>query len=332
MLMMMTPMIEIGAPAGLPLGLVTVEQNSGMTPCLLGVTLQHPPVHLSNRPGRGLRVTGARANLAYQQAERFLQAHGLEPQSDLRIELAIPMGMGLSSEPMLGLSVARALAWQHDLPHADISALARATGLSPAAAPAIWGFDQGGLLFVEAVDPAATALPPILRRYDIAHPDKHAWVFVLVLPRLPTGTPTTLEAEQLTALRNAASHPDDTTWPLVRDRLWPALEQDDLPAFAQALMQIAAQNQAALAAAGTPHILSAEEQTILEMMRTHGAVAWGRSLTGLALYGLIEGAQASRALRRQLRRHLGPSGGTVMATITDNGGARTVIKGAAQNQ
>jgi predicted sugar kinase len=322
-------MIEIGAPANLLLGLVTVEQHSIMTPCLMGVTLQHPPVHLSNRPGRGLRVTGARANLAHQQAERFLQAHGLEPQSDLRIELAIPLGMGLSSEPMLGLSVARTLAWQYDLPRADIPALARATGLAPTDAPAIWGFDQGGLLFVDAAEPAAMALPPILRRYDIAHPDKHAWVFVLILPRLPAGTPATLEAERLTALRNAVPHLGNTTWPLVRDRLWPALEQDDLPAFAQALMQVAEQNQAALAAAGTPHTLTAAEQAILDLLRTHGAVAWGRSLTGLALYGLIEGAQASRELRRQLRRHLGPFGGTVMATITDNGGAREVIKGQA---
>jgi len=328
--MIMTPMIEIGAPAGLPLGLVTVEQNNGMTPCLMGVTLQHPPVHLSNRPGRGLRVTGARANLAHRQAERFLQAHGLEPQSDLRIDLAIPMGMGLSSEPMLGLSVARALAWQYDLPRADISASARATGLGPADAPAIWGFDQGGLLFVEAAEPSATALPSILRRYDITHQDKHAWVFVLVLPRLPAGTSATLEAEQLTALRNAVPHLGSATWPLVRDRLWPALEQDDLPTFAQALMQVAEQNQAALTAAGTPHTRTAEEQSILDLMRTHGAVAWGRSLTGPALYGLIEGAQASRALRRQLRRHLGPFGGTVMATITDNGGAREVIKGQAK--
>ncbi len=322
-------MIEIGAPASLPLGLVTVERNSGMMPCLMGMTLQHPPVHLSNQPGHGLQVTGARANLAHQQAECFLQSHGLELQSDLRIELAIPMGMGLSSEPMLGLSVARALAWQHALPHTDIPALARATGLGPVDALAIWGFDQGGLLFVEATAPAATALPPILRRYDIAHQDKNAWVFVLVLPRLPTGTPATLETERLTALRNAAPYLGSTIWPLVRDWLWPALEQDDLPTFAQALKQIAEQNQSALAAAGTPHTLTAAEQSILDLMRTHGAVAWGRSLTGLALYGLIEGAPASRELRRQLRRHLGPSGGTVMATITDNGGAREVIKGSA---
>ena len=37
-------LIEIAAPAMLPLGLVRVEHDSQLKTCLLGLTVQHPPV------------------------------------------------------------------------------------------------------------------------------------------------------------------------------------------------------------------------------------------------------------------------------------------------
>ncbi len=61
-------MIEIGAPASLPLGVVQVEQNHNLKTCLLGLTLQHPPVHLSVRASNHLKVTSAPADKGYEQA------------------------------------------------------------------------------------------------------------------------------------------------------------------------------------------------------------------------------------------------------------------------
>lgn len=61
-------MIEIGAPASLPLGVVRVEQNHNLKTCLLGLTQQHPPLHLSVRASNHLKVTGARADKGFEQA------------------------------------------------------------------------------------------------------------------------------------------------------------------------------------------------------------------------------------------------------------------------
>ena len=71
--------------------------------------------------------------------------------------------------------------------------------------------------------------------------------------------------------------------------------------------------------------MSETEQGVLEVMQQNGAVAWGRTLTGLGLYGLIYGGQASRVLRKQIQDHVGYAGGIVMATIAANSGARAVL-------
>jgi len=84
-------------------------------------------------------------------------------------------------------------------------------------------------------------------------------------------------------------------------------------------------NQAGLAAAGVPLRFSPDEQAVQDLFRDQGAFGWGRSLTGLALYGLVRGATHSIEVRRHLSQLVGIYGGRVMATITDNVGARHVI-------
>jgi len=320
-------LIEIDAPASLPLGLIQLESEAGLKTCLLGVTLQHPPVNLFAQayPG-GFKMTGARADVAYEQGERFLQYHQLERRAEVEIELAIPSLVGLGSEPMLGLSMAQALAWLNNLPLDNTLALAQALGLKPQNVLEVWGFAQGGLLLVDVsgaahFESASHLITPPLHRHEIAHPEKEAWAFVLLLPRIPPDTPETLEADRLEALLKAAPHLSADTGFVVTTELWAALANDDLPAFARSLMAIQQLNQEALTKAGTPLDYSPAEQVIFEIMHKNGALAWGRSATGLALYGLVKGARASVELRHKLRHHVGIFGGRVMASITANTGA-----------
>lgn len=328
--------IEVVGPACLVCGVVQVaaaggdQQEGEKLPCLVGVTLQHPPVHLSARwspgpgsgGGAGLHVSGARSPTVSRFARRFLAAYHLPRQADVQVEWAIPAGSGLGAEVMPGLSVAQALAElyaEHGGP-GDVLALARALDLKPSHALAVRGFEQGGALVVGTR--AAPGMPefPVISRHEVAHPDQRAWVFVLFFPRLPAGVPETLEDDRMDLLLRAAPAVRDDTDALVRQHLWPALEQHDFPAFARALTQISHENHEALRRAGELPVFSPEEHAILAMMRDYGALAWGRSLTGLALYGIIEGAEPAMALRGALRRHVGPYGGMVIAAIISNAG------------
>jgi beta-ribofuranosylaminobenzene 5'-phosphate synthase len=321
--------IEIAAPASLPLGLVRLEQNNEARVALLGITLQYPPVHLLARPSVGLNVTGARADKAYEQTQRFLERHGLESGAEVEIELAIPSLMGLGSEAMLGLSVARALVRLkpelHQLPMDNAPALAHAIGLGPEYALEIWGFDQGGLLLVEDTQDQSGAFPEIIHRHEISHPEADAWAFVLHFPHAPADTPKTWEADCRLNLLKAAPHVSEETGHVFQAELWPAVQRDDLPTFGRALLTIQQLNQHALAHAGTPQMLTSGAQPVLDLMQENGAVAWGQSLTGLARYGLVRGASDSIELRKKVQAHVGLYGGTVMASICDNAGARRKV-------
>jgi predicted sugar kinase len=308
--------IELATPSCLLLGLVRFDGQVYQ----LGITLEYPPIQLRARASAVLSITGGRADLARRQAERFTSPLPLSPQErepggEVEIELAIPQFMGLGSGAMLGLSVARALAALHGLP-AEVPALAAAVGLDADEALELQAFAQGGLLLVDSAG-------AVRRRHEIPQHDEDAdWVFVLVLPHVPAGTSETLETDLRQALGASAGHLSAKTGDMLARELWPALERDDIAAFAQALMAIQALNHTALVDAGRPLHLSVEEQAILDIMRDGGAQACGRAIAGLGLYGLIKGGGPSRALRRALTAHLGYFGGTVMATLCDNHGAK----------
>src|SRR5215213_5057688 len=185
---------ELTSPACLLLGLAPLDRQI----CQLGITLQFPQIPLLARRSSALAVSGARADLARQQAEHFFQHHHLPPQAEIEIELAIPQFMGLGSAAMLGLSIARALATLHALPADDLDGLARSVGLADDEALEMHAFAQGALLLVGEQG-------ALLRRHAIAHSDEaDDWVLVFVLPRPPAETPASLERDQRATLRAAS--------------------------------------------------------------------------------------------------------------------------------
>jgi len=305
--------VELTSPACLLLGIVNVDGQ----PCQLGITLQYPPIQLAAHSSDTLAITGGRADLAYQQAEHKLQHNNLPRQDEVEIELAIPSFMGLGSAAMLALSVTATFATLNGLAVEDIPALARAAGLlADDEALEAQAFTHGGLLLADRHGSA-------LRRFAIPpRGDEGDWVWVLVLPRVSGDTSDMLEADRRSALLAAAPQLADETGRLVTADLWPAAERDDIATFAQALERIQMLNNAALGHSDKLPVISNAEREILAVMRENGALVCGRAPTGLGLYALIRGGGPSRSMRRALTNHLGIFGGSVMASICDNAGAR----------
>ena len=318
-------LIDIGAPASLVLGLVRFEAGGDSAPCLLGVTLQHPPVNLQAEADAALLISGPRAEKGLEYVLRVQQALQFERGMQVEIDLAIPTLMGLASDAMLGLAVARALAWANDARPDDTASHFRALGLGPAHGLFGWGFDRGGLLMVEART-GPDGMPAIQRRAEIAHEDRYAWAFHLVLPHPPDDASDSLEEDRLQALLAAADHLSPETGRIVNDQIWPAVEADDLAAFGGAVMRLQALNGEALAASGQARSSSEGEERILAAMRDSEAVAWGGIPTGLGQFAIVRGVARTQRLRTKLQHTLGIDGGTAMATITDNGGARHIVK------
>jgi predicted sugar kinase len=317
--------IDIAAPASLVLGLVRFDDPAIPGPCLLGVTLQHPPVNLAAVRSSGLKVSGPRAEAGLAYLQQVQAAWGISGGLEVDIDLAIPTQLGLGSDAVLGLSLARALAWASDRPPEDTPALARALDLGPGHGLETWGFDRGGLLLVDAQ--AGPDGPPVLRRRaEIAHPDKEAWAFHLVLHRPPDDSPETLEADRLASLLAASEHLSPETGRLVDEKLWPAVEADDIEAFGAAVMSLQRLNDEALAKAGVTRPVTDQMQQLVEAMKEEGALAWGVMATGLGQFAMIRGRVATQALRLKLIHTIGLEGGTAIATIADNQGARHTLK------
>ena len=309
--------IEVGAPPLLPLGIGVLAD----TPVLIGLTVQHPPIHVLASPAASLSCNGARAHAAYAYAQRVQQAYQL-PASLLEIELATPIGMGLDSGAGLGLAVARALfaVHRHALP--DPAEIVAALGLEPCHAAEVWASYAGGLVSV-AADPH-TRLPRLIQRVELDHAEAAAWAWVLFLPRLPADRPVPDQTQMLRDLVAAAARlPDSAHAPT--QQLVAAAQQDDLSQFAAALMQVQQQTIAALQAGGAtlPHLPPGAQHGLARMAHS-GALAAGRSMGGLAVWGLVQGANASISLRRALRDAVGIEQGRMLATITDNQGVQVV--------
>ena len=304
-------LLELTSPCFLPLGLA---QHEG-APAWVGLTLKFPIVQLraQARPG-SVWITGPRANLAREQARRFAAQRGREYGAEIEIEWAIPNYMGLSSEAMLGLSVARALQWTAGEPVEEAIALAPSLGLRNDE-PATHGFQGGGALLV-ALDGSR-----ILRRATITHAEEAESVFVLYLPRPPEDVAPALEAERAETVRAAAPHLSAESGAVLSDQFWPAFERDDIQLFARALTQLDQLNRAALQAAGTPLEISAEARSVLDLMQAEGALACWQSLTGLGLVALVQGTDASHALRNKILAHVGHFGGTLLASVIASEGA-----------
>lgn len=297
--------IELVGPAVLPLGL---GWRAG-EPQLLAVALQHPPLHLLLHPSDTLDVSGARADLAHSYAARWLAAHSLAGRVRVDLELAVPSFMGLGSAASLAASLGTGLARWYEQPHEQPEALAAACGLPPVEQPLAQIAAQGGL-WLRGLPGSST---PGLRR-RIQHANRHAWAFVLVLPRLDPVPEPTFELEALSHALQLAPQLAAARAEVASEELVAALDADDLERFGAALTQ--------LQACYEQPPLNAWEAQVCDQLRASGAVACGRSLAGAALFGLVQGDRGSIHARQALRPLVPPTMGMVMAAITENEGLR----------
>jgi predicted sugar kinase len=317
--------IEIGAPAVLPLGVARTQREGTTIPVALGVTLQHPPLHCQAEQFTELRIRGPRAQVARRLARRFLANSGLSATGEIQIENTIPAVVGMGADSIAGLTVAKALTWVHGGEFEDLSTLARHVEIAASESLAYWGFAEGGVMLT-ALEAGAGELPARLRRHPLKHRDNKAWVFVTYFPRVPLGTPDSLEVDRQAALPAVAAALPESSGQIIDEQLWPALENDDIVAFGAGLMALREMNERALSKETGWTELDEPSQIALQVMQDEGAVAWGQSLTGIGIYGLVEGAKASQEMRNALRRTLGYMAGQYSATITDNDGARHTLK------
>jgi predicted sugar kinase len=282
--------IELIAPCCLHLG--NVWHNGQL--CELGIALKFPSWQMTATTSDALAVSGSRAQVAHAHATRL----GLKAQ--IEIDEGAPAFMGLLSDEMLRRCIDR---------------IANEKRLNLPQTLSGHAFLYGGVSLVNDDGFAS-------RQAKIVHKDEDDdWVFVFVLHKAPDDLDDDDESRRLRDLRLSSSFLEHAT-DLQAQQLFEAIDKDDFVLFTRSLDAIHAANELALMKNGHALSITPDEQTIFDIMRDNGALAWGRALTGMGLYGLVKGAGPSREMRQTLTKHLGYFGPVIMASICDNEGAK----------
>ena len=320
--------IEIGTPAVLPLAFAKMDVDEVEKAVMLGITLQHPPIHYVVGKNKDLKAYGPRAHVARRFVRAYVASSGAEVSAEIKIENTSPALVGFGSDPLLALSSAQAMAWVNDHDYEDSATLAQHVGVGADDALAYWSFQEGGVLLVEMASEDG-AMPKLLRRYHLEHQAHLAWAINFHFPLNPNDAPDSLEQDRYALVKAAADAMPSESGNIINDVLWPALENDDIETFGSALMQLREMNLRQLGQSAEWQAPNEHAENVMRIMRENGAVAAGESYTGIAVFSFVRGSLLSQQIRAALMKQIGYFKGQFEHTVTDNDGSRLTVKDAA---
>ncbi len=263
----------------------------------VGLMIESPGLVVHAEPAGVWSAEGPLAGRALEIARRF--AAGFEeetpgvklPPQRLVVESAPREHIGLGTGTQLALAVAQLLAQAlgRNLTPAE---LARRVQRGARSALGVHGFAQGGFL-VEGGKRAGAELSPLVAR--MAFPA--AWRVVLVLPRRLSGLHGPGERSAFTHL----DQPQQTTEALCRlvlMGLLPALAEQDLQTFGEALFDFNARAGEAFALAQGGTYAGAAVAELIAFIRKQGVRGAGQSSWGPGVFAVTDEERAAHLADR----------------------------------
>jgi len=298
--------VFVEAPARLHFGVLDLRGDLGRRFGGIGAAVPAPSLLLEARRAAELRAEGPDAERALAFARRFAAHHGMDARVHFCLHRAIPPHAGLGSGTQLALAVARATAELYGLP-TDATVLAQAVDRGRRSAIGTWTFAHGGFVLEGGRRDGVDRVAPLLARLPIPE----SWRCVVVVPRGKPGLAGEEEAAAFARLAPPPARDVERVAHLVLMQLLPALAESDLPAFGSALGAVQRITGGWFASAQGGVFAPGKTRELIDRLREWGAVGVGQSSWGPAVYGIVGGAAASRALADRVRGVLGPDGGEV---------------------
>jgi beta-RFAP synthase len=205
----------------------------------------------------------------------------------------------------------------HGLPP-DPAELARATGRGKRSAIGTWVFASGGFIVEGGRKPGSEKIAPLLARFPVPE----SWRCVVAVPSAGRGLSGEEEAKAFEALPTPPDREVERVSHLVLMQLLPALVEDDLPSFGDALSAVQRITGAWFAAQQGGIFAPGPTERLVAEMASWGASGVGQSSWGPAAYGLVGGDAEAGELAQRVRRALGPKGAVFEGGFADHG-ART---------
>lgn len=294
--------VVVEAPARLHLGVLDLGGSLGRRFGGIGAAIEAPSLVLEGVRAEGVSAEGPDAARVVAIARRVLAYHELTGGVALRVRRAIPAHAGLGSGTQLGLAVARLVA---ELYGGDPQpgALAEASERGRRSAIGTWTFAGGGFVLEGGRRPGG-GLAPLLAR----HPVPPGWRYVLAIPDGAPGLSGDAESRAFASLPEPPVTEAREVAHLVLMQLLPALVDDDLEAFGQALERLQAITGGWWAAAQGGIFAPGGTAEAVAQLRRLGARGVGQSSWGPTAFGLVAGDEAARRVAAEMAGWLGGRG------------------------
>jgi beta-RFAP synthase len=326
-------MIEVQTCARLHLGLLDNNGGQGRLYGSIGVAVNHPHLILRAEAANGLRAEGIEAERITMFAQRFISRYNQPKGAHLTLVTAIPSHVGLGSGTQLGLAVGAALARLAGLP-LSVPEIALAVGRGKHSGIGISTFQHGGFVLDGGhrlvTDSSGTpgqqsrqiredSVPPLL----FHHPMPKHWFFVMIIPETGQGFNGAKEQSAFQQLPIAPSSlVEKMSWVLLMKML-PALVEDDIVSFGQALTNLQNMVGDCFASVQGGRFATPVLEKLVGFLLDRGAAGAGQSSWGPTVYGLVKSEDRARKLAQEARNYLtGFGGGSIYCVQAQNRGAQ----------
>jgi beta-ribofuranosylaminobenzene 5'-phosphate synthase len=330
-------MIEVTTCARLHLGLLDNNGEQGRLYGSIGLAVNRPHMVLRAEPANELHVEGLEADRITTYAQRFIDRYSQPKGAHFSLVTSIPAHVGLGSGTQLGLAVGAALARMAGLP-LSVPEIAVAVGRGVHSGIGIATFQHGGFVLdgghriLVASHPGSidsqsrqiekNSVPPLLFR----HPMPKHWFFVMIIPETGPGFSGAKEQSAFLQLPVAPSSlVEKISWVLLMKML-PALVEDDIANFGQALTSIQNMVGDCFASVQGGRFATPILEKLVDFLLEKGAAGAGQSSWGPTVYGLVDGEERARKLAQEVRNYLtGFGGGSIFCVQAQNRGVQVRI-------
>jgi beta-RFAP synthase len=324
--------VYIKTPARLHLGLIDLRGDLGRIFGGIGVAINRPNVILEAQPSKNLIVKGAKTDLVKLLIKKFLGKYHIKAGVSINVKQTIPEHVGLGSGTQLALAVATALSKIFHI-KASVQDLAIAMGRGKISGVGTAVFEHGGFVVEGGVKTqrnkpsllTAKNFPPVIFR----QPFPNDWFFTVVIPNMKRGFTDEEEMPVFERLPQMPAQKVGRICRLTMMKLLPALVENDIESFGDALTQIQKIVGEYFAGVQGDIYSSSLAKECTEQMLKLGAYAVGQSSWGPTFYGLTKGIKQARKLKSYAQAFLKrETGGKTFYVRANNKGAYVkLVKG-----
>ncbi len=282
--------IRVVAPARLHFGFVDLHGGLGRRFGSLGLAIERPAVRLNACRSTATEIAGPGAERVARVLTALHQRYEVGTGIRIEIEETIPVHAGLGSGTQITLAAAAAVCALSGLA-LPVAELARCLQRGARSGIGSGVFELGGFV-VDGGRGDADATPPVISRL----PFPEDWRVVLLFDPQLTGLHGERELEAFRALAPFPEREAERLARLVLMKLLPALAEQRLPQFGEALTDLQRTIGDYFAPAQGGRYASPRVERALQRLAAGGAAAHGQSSwgpTGFAIFGAQAAAEAA---------------------------------------